>query len=195
MSDVAAVRDHYRTGIAKQGMGLVECDTFEIEGVPAVRAVGKIILKPIRAAYAGTIAMPLPHESYVFNIVAQEAGISGMRETAIMLKVSTELEKQGFALTRPPEKPSESQSDPEKAPITWRNAATGAVLPWAQDPYDSKCSGPCLCNMADSSEHDSMFPQHPLSRVRAALQCLAQEIKLTDSLRKRARVKPWWQVW
>jgi hypothetical protein len=195
MHDVAAVRDHYRAGFAKQGMGLVECDTFEIGGVPAVRAVAKIILPPVGAAYAGTIAMPLPRESYVFNVIAREVGITGMRETAVMMKVSTELETRGFALIPPTDNSPENESNAAKAPIAWRNSATGTVVHWAQDAYDPECTGPCLRNMADSAEHDGMFEQHPLSRVRGALQSLTQGVRLTESLKKRAERKPWWRIW
>src|SRR6266576_1146758 len=60
ISDVKGVRDHYRAGFAKQGMGLIECEVVEFEGVRAVRAIGKVIMQPTRAAYAGTIALPLP---------------------------------------------------------------------------------------------------------------------------------------
>src|SRR6266446_4152503 len=126
IGEVNAVRDHYRTGFAKQGMGLIECDVFDVEGVRAVRAIGKVLLQPTGAAYAGTIALPLPKESYVLNVVAREAGITGIRETAVWLKVRTELEKDGFAL----DLPSEEQSTANKAPINWSNASTGAILPW-----------------------------------------------------------------
>ena len=52
-----------------------------------------MILQPTRAAYAGTVALPLPKESYILNVVAQEAGITGIRERAVTLKISTELEE------------------------------------------------------------------------------------------------------
>jgi len=191
MSDVKGVRDHYRAGFAKQGMGLIECDVIDVEGVRAVRAIGKVILQPTRAAYAGTIALPLPKESYVLKVVAEEAGITGMRETAVMLKVSTELEKQGFTLDLPPD----DGSNVNKAPIVWRNASTGALLFWTQDPYDPEIQCPCLRNMADASEHDSGFPQHPLGRVRTALQCLTQGIRLSPELKKRAEGKKRWKFW
>lgn len=191
MGEVNAVRDHYRTSFAKQGMGLIECDVLDLEGVPAVRAIGKIILKPTAAAYAGTIALPLPKESYVLNVVAREAGITGIRETAVMLKVSTELEKEGFAL----DLPSEEQSKDKKSPINWRNASTGDVLHWMQDPYDPRIQGPCLRNMADAPEHDAGFPQHPLSLVRRTLQCLGEGIRFSADLKKRAEGKRGWRFW
>ena len=185
VGDVKRVRDHYRAGFAKQGLGLVECDTFDLEGVRAVRAIGKVILQPTRAAYAGTIALPLPKESYVLNVIAQETGITGIRETAVMFKVSTELEKQGFAL----DLPQDDKSSANNAPIIWRNTSTGAALHWTQDPYDPEIQGACLRNMAEAPEYDAGFPQHPLSRVRTAMRCLTQGIRLSPELKRRAEGK------
>lgn len=194
LGDVKAVRSHYRAGFAEKGIGLVECETFELEGVSAARAIGKGILKPSGAAYAATIAMPLPKESYVFNVMAREFGITGMRETAVMLKKSQDFEKEGYVL----DVASQQQSGPETnvgRPIAWKNAATGAILRWAEDPYDPDYNGPCMRNMADAPEHDAAFPQHPLSRVRVALYCLAEGVKLSDNLKKRAKGERRWGLW
>lgn len=191
MSDVKSVRDHYRAGFAKEGSGLIECDVCEFEGVRGVRAIGKLLLQPNGAAYAGTIAMPLPKESYVFNLVAKERGITGLREAAVMLKMTAELEKQGFTLNVPP--PDQSQT--KVARFSWRNASTGALIYWEQDPYDPDWRGPCLRNLADAPEHDSGFPEHPVSRIRAALQCLAQGMRLSPELKKRAVEKKRWKFW
>jgi hypothetical protein len=108
-----------------------------------------------------------------------------------MLKVSSELEKEGFAL----DLPSEEQSTDKKSPIKWRNASTGAVLPWMQDPYDPEIQGPCLRNMADAPEHDAGFPQHPLTRVRKTLQCLSEGIRFSADLKKRIEGKKRWGFW
>lgn len=195
MADVKAVRAHYRTNFAREGMGLIECEVFEIEGVPAVRAIGKVILQPIHAIYAGTIALPLPRESYVLNVAAKEAGITGMRDTAVMLKASVELEKQGYALDLHSEGASGQPAKTAKAPVVWKQAVTGAVVRWAQDPYDSEWEGPCLRNLADAPEHDRAFPQHPLSRVRLALQCLTQGVRLSAELKQRAAGQRHWGLW
>lgn len=194
LSDLQGVRGHYRSGFAKEGIGLIECDVFDVEGVPAVRAIGKIISQPAGAAYAGTIALPLPQESYVFNLAAEETGITGVREAAVMIRMMRELEGKGFTRIDPPQE-QPGAATPAHKPIVWRNAATGEELPWAQDPYDAACEGPCLRNLADAPEHDVGFPQHPLSRVRAALQNLVECVRLSDGLKRRAKGKRrfgWW---
>lgn len=195
LTNVKAVRDHYRTSFAAQGMGLIECELIEIDEVRAVRAIGKIILQPVRAAYVGTIALPLPQESYVFNVAAQEDGISGIREAAVWLKESSELEQQGYEPDLPPEHEIGQQEGTSRASMAWKHLQTGSLLHWAQDPYDPDFDGPCLRNMADDSKHDSGFPQHPLSRVRFALQCLAQGVKASPDLKQKANQKRRWKLW
>jgi hypothetical protein len=190
MSNPKAVRDHSRAGFAMRGMGLIECDVLQLQGVQAVRAIAKVVKAPKGAAYAGTVALPLPKESYVFNMSAREGGITGIRETAVMLKISTDLEKQGYAL----DLPNEAQAKPG-TPIAWKNATTGAVIRWAEDPYLPAFNGPSLRNLADAPEHDAGLPEHPLSLVRAALKCLTEGLTLSDALKQRAAKKNRWLPW
>jgi hypothetical protein len=129
----------------------------------------------------------LAEESYVFNVAAQEVGVSGVRDTAVWVKTSVELEKQGYALDLPPEGEGDCEAERSKVPMAWKHTQTCAVLKWAQDPYESDFEGPCLCNSADAPEHDEKFPQHPLTRVRFALRCLAQGVSLSAELKKRAK--------
>lgn len=191
MGDVGSARNHYRASFAEEGIGLIECDLFDLDGVRAVRAIGKSIRQPGGATYIGTIALPLPKESYVLNVLARESGITGVRETVVVAEMMNELGKQGFALDLPPD----SESGANKAPLIWKNASTGGAVHWMQDPYDSEIQGPCLRNLADAPEYDAKFPQHPLSRVRAALQCLTQGIQFSAELKKRAEEKKWWNFW
>jgi len=195
MNDLRAVRDHYRASFAKQGMGLIECDVLQLQDVQAVRAIAKLVMPPKGAAYAGTIALPLHKESYVFNMVAKELGITGIRETAVTLKTATELEKQGYTLDLPIESEPNRQAITAKAPIAWKNATTGRVVRWAQDPYDPAFNGRCLRNLSDAPEHDAGFPEHPLSQVRAALECLTQGVRLSVGLKRRAAGRNRWLPW
>jgi hypothetical protein len=189
LGDANAARNHYRAGFAKNGIGLIECDTFELDGVAAARAIGKALLKPSGAVYVATIAVPLPKESYVFNVMARESGITGMRETAVMMRMMGDLEKKGYVLDVAAQQQPGSEAG---KPISWKNTSTGAVLRWVQDPYDPNWIGPCMRNLADAPEHDTAFPQHPLSRVRVALRCLAEGVRLSDDIKRRAAGKKRW---
>lgn len=177
LSEFRAVRDHYRTGFAVQGIGLIECNLLDLGGLQAVGAIGKIILQPTHAAYVGTLALPLPEDSYVFNVGAEEIGISGVRDTAIFIKTSTELEAQGYV----PDVPEQGM------PMLWKHPQTGTEVRWAQDPYEPAYEGPCLRNLADAPEHDGKFPEHPLSRVRFALNCLVQGVTLPTEVKSKGK--------
>jgi len=58
-----------------------------------------------------------------------------------------------------------------------------------KDPNDPDRKDPCLRNMTDAPEQDSGFAQHPLSRVRIALQSLTLGVRLSDELKKSAEGK------
>jgi hypothetical protein len=196
LDDLKAVRDHYRTAFTKQGMGLIECDVLELEGSRAVRVIGKIIAPRKGAIYVGTLAVPLARESYVFNTLAQESGVSGLRETTVMLKLTKELEAQGYVLSPPSDGPSGQPGEaPKPQPILWKNPATGASQRWCQDPYEPDYDGPCLRNRADAPEHDEKLPEHPLSQVRATLRTLVQDLRFSAELKKRAQQKSRWRFW
>ncbi|HEX9047724.1 MAG TPA: hypothetical protein VF988_11925 [Verrucomicrobiae bacterium] len=195
LDDLNAVRDYYRTIFAKDGIGLIECNLIEIEGVRAAQAIGKIILPQEGAAYAGTVAVPMPRESYVFNTLAREIGVTGLRETIVMLKLSKDLETQGYVLHTPVAEPPGSSREAAPHPIFWKNAATGEIQRWCQDPYDPDYNGPCLRNLADAPEFDEKLPDHPLSRVRATLRELVQDLRFSPSLKNRSQPKGGWRFW
>jgi hypothetical protein len=196
LNDIKAVRDYYRTTFTKDGIGLIECDVVEVEGERAVRAIGKAIRPPNGATYVGTVAVPMARESYVFNVLAQERGATGLRESVVMLKLSKELEAQGYVLDLPSDEPPEPPGKAAKPqPIHWKNPTTGAVQRWCQDPYEPDYEGPCLRNLADAPEHDERLPDHPLSQVRATLRALAQYVRFSPELKKRAQRKSGWRFW
>ena len=47
---------------------------------------------------------------------------------------------------------------------------------WASDPYDPKRRDPLMRNKADDEQHDSKFPDHPLTLVRAELSRLQRSL-------------------
>jgi hypothetical protein len=184
LADLEAMRDRYRTRFAAQGMGLVESDILNLDGAPAVRTVAKLLLEPTRAAYAGTIALPLPTDSYVFNLAAVEPDAQAARDQEVWLSVSENLQRQGYTLETSTPLPGQP-SDSSRATAIWKNFTTGSVLSWAQDPYRPNYQGPCLRTMAEAADYDTQFPTHPLSQIRAALQCLASHVRLSPDLKRR----------
>ena len=59
---------------------------------------------------------------------------------------------------------------------------------WAQDPYDPTFESPTLRNQSDDEEWDALFPEHPLSRVRAGLGKLRASVVIGDDVRAS---RPW----
>jgi hypothetical protein len=55
---------------------------------------------------------------------------------------------------------------------------------WFRDPYDSRFRAPVLRNRSDDSEWDGLFPQHPLSRVRASLRSVKDSINIAEEVRR-----------
>ena len=52
-----------------------------------------------------------------------------------------------------------------------------------QDPYDPNFKASVLRNKSDDEEWDELFPEHPLSRIRAALKSIAASCRVGDELR------------
>jgi hypothetical protein len=88
---------------------------------------------------------------------------------------------------------------------------TQTIAGWASDPYDPSFVAPLLSNRSDQEAFDAMFPDHPLTDVRAYLHAILQNIHAdeevmlsprfvgpTVQLRTRDQdrlAKPWWRFW
>ncbi len=142
LSDELAVRKYYRDVFADQNIGIVECNGLEKNGTKFVKTIGKNITQGQPGSYIASVAIPLSDRSFVFSLQAQEVGITGIRDTAIMNKLMSE----GHSF----------ESDPE----------SGEIIGWAQDPYFPEYQGPCLRNLSEHEKYDQEFPDHPLSKVR-----------------------------
>ena len=169
LSDEQAVREYYRDQFAEQSIGIVECNVLEKDGKQIVKTIGKSISEGQPVTYIASVAIPLSDRSYVFSLYAQEQGITGVRDTAIMTKLMLE----GHLC------------DPD--------IESGTILGWAQDPYFPEYQGPCLRNLSEDEKYDPEFPDHPLSKVRMQVNKLVEFITLsTDSTQSS---KQWWKVW
>ena len=78
----------------------------------------------------------------------------------------------------------------------------GIAPDWFQDPYDPSFKAAVLRNKSDDEEWDSVFPEHPLSRVRASLDSIAANCRIASELRNCRpytgpstidKVKQWWR--
>jgi len=175
LSDIGWVRAHYRDSFADAGMGIIECSFTKEPGCRSVAVIGKDVGSmgsPCR--YMGALAIPLKRLSIVFNLVAEERGTTGVRDTIVL----EELLRSGDV--RLPEI--------DGSPLTG----------WSADPYFPDFEGPPLRNRSDDAKYDSRFPDHPLSRVRKRLNELPGQVKFSSAISDAIALtgyKPWWQIW
>lgn len=45
---------------------------------------------------------------------------------------------------------------------------------WMRDPYDSTLQRPCMMNLSEKEQYDSLFPDHPLSQARRLVHILRE---------------------
>jgi hypothetical protein len=89
------------------------------------------------------------------SVAAREKGVTGMRDTAIFAKL---MQSGEVAFGEDGESPKN----------------------WMADPYDPSIVGVPARNRADDAAYDSLFPDHPLSRVRVLLQQIETSLRISD---------------
>ena len=154
LDDLDAVRSAVRLEAARAGAGIVEVDMRFLDGVPVVRSIVKKAQQPSGMTYEGTLLLLRQSFSFELKISCRETGETGMRDAAVFLRVGSEY-----------------------------NAPDGFPDTWFQDPYDSSVGGPVLRTPADDAEWDEHFPDHPLSRCRAHLRMLENQITLKEDVK------------
>jgi len=151
--NLEAIRAKSRQEATQYGGAIVEVDLCEIGGLAAVREILKIPQKPTGMAYLGSLMLPFPDSAYLLTVACPERGITGMRDMSIFAKLM--------------------QSGEVKL-------EEGAAQPtnWMQDPYDPSIQGPPARNRADDEAYDTLFPDHPLSRVRKLMRQLGGSLRI-----------------
>lgn len=150
---ILELRAFYREQVAAVGGALVEVVNANLAGVAAVRVVFKVPQEPTGMTYVGSLTIPFASKSYVIKFQCAETGMTGMRDTAVAAQ------KMEF------------------------DSETGEPINWMRDPYDPSFSAPLLSNPSDDAEWDSMFPEHPLSRLRRYLRVLPSSVAIAERLR------------
>ena len=129
-----------------ENQGIIEVETGETpQGNSYLYSIVKTFLqKPVRTQYGLClqIGKPVQADSPVANIqaVGEETGVSGARHT---LAYSLELDAGNVG----------TDEDPYAG--------------WCADPYDSSVDEGFLMSLAEKQAYDKLFPDHPLSQLRA----------------------------
>lgn len=150
IDDVDALRVFYRGTAEANGLALIETELAQLTALSAVRTLLKVRMHQTRGfAFVGAYTLPFADRSYVIKVESMERGVTGMREAAVMV------------LMGPPK----------------FDTATGELLGWNQDPYDSNYHAEFMRNQADDQKFDAQFPDHPLSKVRRYLKELESGVR------------------
>ncbi|MCH8620486.1 hypothetical protein [Undibacterium sp. TS12] len=174
LDDLSALRNYYRKMSEAGGAGFIELDTLRICEIAAIRSIIKVRMQPSGLAFIGAITLPFSDRSYVIKFQSLEGNPTGMRETVVMANGDFHFDEE-----------------------------TGKMKNWMRDPYDPVHEADFMRNAADDESHDSLFPDHPLSRVRFYLRDIQQTLTVASEMQTlpafiyrqaESLKKPWWKI-
>ena len=165
--DLTALRANIREGFG--GAGLISADvekyqpknssqntTKSIRGMSIITKLPQI---PKGMSYNGLIFLPFKDFSYSIYVRYEEAGTTGLREAIVL-----DLLMEEGAVTIDP------------------NAPPPGLQGLAEDLYDKTLRGPLVRSKCEREEYDHLFPDHPLSRVRACLVRIKESLVIDDGV-------------
>ena len=155
LSDIDALRQQSEEAIQPYDGEITEISSEVIENVPMLRQIIKVPLNNDGSGrvYIGTYAIPFQKYSYVIKIQCPEIGVTGLRESM----ATSELMREG------------------KLELGEPNAdGTPSQLPEQIQKLISQTT--------DDEKFDSLFPNHPLTRLRRHLITFKNSIKLDETL-------------
>lgn len=155
LKDIDQLRRFYRALAGGAKGGLIEVSVIDLNGFQAVKTVFKFPPSSQGMNYVGSLTIPFQDYSYVLRIHAIEVGVTGGRDSVVLMKMMTlkEIEFEG-------------------------NAMHG----WWADPYAPDHKAECLMNLSEQEIYDKDFPDHPLSLVRGKLHELEAGIRFGPEL-------------
>jgi hypothetical protein len=148
LSDRDSLRAFYREEAIKHGGGIVCAEIVQAGGIRSVKVINKYLRRPAYA-YDGNLIIPLKNAQYTVTIHSIERGVTGERDAL----VTSQLAERG-----------ELEIESAAAP-----GEPGRIKGWFQDPYDPSYQGSSIYSMSDDHRLDSLFPNHPLSKLRKCL--------------------------
>jgi hypothetical protein len=146
LTDPAAAHEFFRRQSEQNGGVMLQMDPFTAAGAEGLSAVFKYrspMPGSLGKAYVGILWFPFEHFGFQINVEALELGVTGTRESAVMLI-------EGDRWPMEPQAEVAVIENWEQWQALSRNARV-RQLP------------------SDDSKYDASFPQHPLSLVRARL--------------------------
>ncbi|WP_443748621.1 hypothetical protein [Asticcacaulis solisilvae] len=155
LDDVDGLRRTYRRATIENDLALIETETAQVDGLPAVRTLFKGRMDPRGFVFMGAYTLPFAASSYVVRVQSEERGTTGMRETMVFMMAGLR------------------DSDP----------VTRKIIGWEQDPYEPGRTDAFMRNLADDAKHDAMIPDHPLTKVRTYLAEIEASMRVAPIVR------------
>jgi hypothetical protein len=162
-ADLDSLRAFYRRKAARHHGGIVIAEIVQAGGVRLVKVITKWERRPAYA-YRGQLIIPFKDAKYTITMDSIEQGVTGKRDAL----VTFHLAERGELEIESPIRPGEP----------------GRVKGWFQDPYDFNFSGPILHSMSDDDRLDRLFPNHPLSKIRASLARIQDTLSIDSATLK-----------
>ncbi len=154
------LRQFYRLQLAQANGGLVELTVIQLDTIPTIRLIAKVRQVPRGMTYLGSFTNPRRDFSYVLKVQCMEYGTTGLREAVVL--------------------------DQELGLGHVQIGQDNRLSNWFADPYEPTFGGAVLRNVAGDERYDSLFPDHPLSRVRRYLNELEPTIAISDAVKHSA---------
>lgn len=151
--DIHSLRHFYRNMVSQSKGAILEVESVQVHSLSAIRTIFKFPQDPTGFTYVASFTIPKETYSFVLKVVCPEYGTTGIRESVILLIA----ENQGLV-------------------------KKGTFEGWFADPYDPEFQSEELSNIGDRELYDIQFPKHPLSRARAMLKYVKENIIIREEI-------------
>jgi hypothetical protein len=151
-ADVERFRNEQRRIAIEKGRGIISADVLFARGIPLTEVITKA-RDGTGYDYVGTITAADASHTYTIRVTTHPGTLTGVREAL----VSAALIPMG-ELRLPKQ--------------------TGRIIAFLGDPYDAAWDEDALNAITDDERLDVLFPDHPLSRLRALLDQIGNSITL-----------------
>jgi len=162
-SSLTEARVSFRTAAAPRKGGIVSVEQTDCHGILLTKAITKFEDLPAYT-YEGTLEIPLRKATYTLSLMADEHGTTGTREAVTTAHL--------FQLGE--------LKIPAGGPPGVRRKLDG----WFRDPYDAAYQGPTLHSLSDDERLDTLFPKHPLSKIRLWFAKIEETLSVDDDVRR-----------
>lgn len=151
--DIHSLRHFYRDIVIQSKGAILEVEMDQIRSLFAIRTIFKFPQDPTGFTYIASFTIPRAEFSFVLKVVCPEYGMTGVRESMIILVA----ENQGLV-------------------------KKGTFEGWLADPYDPEFQSEVLSNIGDREMYDTKFPKHPLSRARKMLKYVKDKVIIGEEI-------------